>query len=75
MLGQISDLKREESLPRVSSLLGFNKLCFTFTIFSYLQGESAAPGQSPTKQTRYTEFTSLTGTIFTGVFEKFTGEP
>ena len=48
VLGQTLDLKREESLPRVSSLLGFNKLCFTFTIFSHLQGESAAPGQSDT---------------------------
>ena len=70
VLGRTSDLKREESLSRVSSLLGFNKLCFTFTIFSHLQGESAAPGQSPTKQTRHTEFTSLpslTGTIFTVV--------
>ena len=43
-------------------------------IFSHLQGESAAPRQSPT-QTQHTEFTSLTGTIFTGVFEKFTREP
>ena len=71
VLGRTSDLKREESLPRVSSLLAYNKLCFTFTIFSHLQGESAAPGQSPTKQTRhmYTDFTSLTGTVFTGVLK------
>ena len=45
----------------------FNKLCFTFTIFSHLQGESAAPRQSLTTQTRHPESTSLTGTIFTGV--------
>ena len=51
------------------------KFHIAFTIFSHLQGEPAALGQSPTTQARHTKFASLTGTIFTGVFEKFTGEP
>ena len=51
--------------------------CVSHSRFFHIsrQGEPAAPRQSPIKQTRHTEFTLLTGTIFNWCLEKFTGEP